>query len=381
MKTLRFIGAAAAIVLSVSAFAQENGNRDENGKIVRGAYETTGIWDNWFVGAGIGANGSYDSQVKTKVFGGLGLDVFVGKWITPNVGFDIKYHGLKNKIDRKKNVFNPDRKVDIHENVIQGNALWNISNEFSGYKETRTLDVILYGGTGLADCNCVDGNAAWEVTFQAGIIADVRLSKRFDLYANLGGIVMDDAEILSNGRGCVLPSLTAGVVYNIGKKVGFSRHSSVTPVVVPVPFTTEQYNDLANKVQALEKENADLKAKIAELEAKPDTVFVESAVVSSATLYFDCGSSRLSARELAHLEYYASCALNADSKVTVIGSADSATGSSKRNQYLSEQRAKTVANLLVEKYGLSMDNITIVAEGDTNNVFDTPAKNRVVTIK
>ena len=151
MKTLRFIGAAAAIVLSVSAFAQENGNRDENGKIVRGAYETTGIWDNWFVGAGVGANGSYDSQVKTKVFGGLGLDVFVGKWITPNVGFDIKYHGLKNNISRKKDVIRPDMKVDIHENVLEGNALWNISNEFSGYKETRTLDVILYGGTGLAD--------------------------------------------------------------------------------------------------------------------------------------------------------------------------------------------------------------------------------------
>lgn len=380
MKTLKFIGAAAAILMSVSAFAQENGNRDENGKIVRGSYETAGFWDNWFVGAGIGTNGSYDSQVKTKLFGGFGADVFAGKWITPCVGAEVKYHGLRNKIERKQGVVNPGRVFKLHENVLELNALWNLSNELSGYKETRTLDVILYGGTGLADCNGIGGAAAWEVTFQAGIIADVRLSKRFDLFANLGGIVMDDAEILSNGRGCVLPSLTAGVVYNIGK-TGFSRHSSITPVVVPVPFTTEQYNDLANKVQALEKENADLKAKIAELEAKPDTVYVEAAVVSSATLYFDCGSARLSSRELAHLEYYASCALNADSKVTVIGSADSATGSAKRNQYLSEQRAKTVANLLVEKYGLSMDNITIVADGDTNNVFDTPAKNRVVTIK
>ncbi|MCQ2147596.1 MAG: OmpA family protein, partial [Bacteroidales bacterium] len=88
----------------------------------------------------------------------------------------------------------------------------------------------------------------------------------------------------------------------------------------------------------------------------------------------------LSQRELAHLEYYAS-SLSSDAKVTVTGSADKQTGSAKVNQALSEKRANYVAKILVDKYGLDKDNITIVADGDTNNVFDTPAKNRVVTIK
>jgi hypothetical protein len=29
--------------------AQEDGNRDENGKIVRGPYETNRFGDNWFI--------------------------------------------------------------------------------------------------------------------------------------------------------------------------------------------------------------------------------------------------------------------------------------------------------------------------------------------
>ena len=37
--------AAASLLFSVNAFAQENANRDENGKIVRGAYETNRAFD------------------------------------------------------------------------------------------------------------------------------------------------------------------------------------------------------------------------------------------------------------------------------------------------------------------------------------------------
>ena len=44
-------------VLSISAFsasAQENGNRDSLGRVVRGPYETNRFGDNWFIGVGGG---------------------------------------------------------------------------------------------------------------------------------------------------------------------------------------------------------------------------------------------------------------------------------------------------------------------------------------
>ena len=39
-----------------AAMAQENGNRDENGKIVRGPYLTNKFGDNWFIGVAGGVN-------------------------------------------------------------------------------------------------------------------------------------------------------------------------------------------------------------------------------------------------------------------------------------------------------------------------------------
>ena len=38
-------------------------------------------------------------------------------------------------------------------------------------------------------------------------------------------------------------------------------------------------------------------------------------------------------------------------------------------------------NLLVNKFGAAAGNIETIANGDRNNVFDTPAKNRCVVIE
>jgi hypothetical protein len=48
--------AFALVFVSVGAFAQGYANRDENGNIVRGPYETNKFTDNVFVSAGIGTN-------------------------------------------------------------------------------------------------------------------------------------------------------------------------------------------------------------------------------------------------------------------------------------------------------------------------------------
>ena len=58
--------AAASLLFSTSAFAQENANRDENGKVVRGAYETNKAFDNTFIGLGIGWNAGLNFQNKQQ---------------------------------------------------------------------------------------------------------------------------------------------------------------------------------------------------------------------------------------------------------------------------------------------------------------------------
>lgn len=371
---------AGVLVVSPAADAQENGNRDENGKVVRGAYETNKFGDNWFIGAGAGVNSWIGQGASPKA--GVAVDAFVGKWITPTVGVRAGWRGLKDGASAKDGYTIADEKFNY--NSAHLDLLWNLSNLFSGYKETRTWNISVYPSFAYMD-------AAKNNEFGAGVgmLNNFRLGNRIGLYLDLSALATksDFAGISPRPekRMGVLPSATFGLTVNLGK-TGFKRHSSVVPAIVPVPFTEAQYNDLKDKVNALEKENKDLKAQIEDLKnAKPDTVTVSKAgdLVSPATLYYEIGSTKLSEREEAHLEFYVKNILEqAPDKVFVLtGSADKGTGTAARNQYLSEQRVNNVKKVLVEKYGIAEDHLIVKAEGSTNNRFGSAVLNRVVTIE
>ena len=365
MKGIKAIFGALAVAgllsFSFSANAQENGNRDENGKIVRGAYETNEFCDNWFVGVGAGINGAMPDLVKFDGYG-LAVDAFVGKWLTPSVGARVGWKGLKNKTDEMGK---------FTQQYIHADALWNISNAFSGYKETRFWDVIPYASFGglIADKN-------YEWVGGAGILNDFRLGGRVDLFVDLNVLLTKEAQYKRDGRFYMPFSATAGLIFNLGK-TGFSRHTSVTPVVVPVPFTTEQYNALKAKVAALEAENAALKDKIAQLEArKPEVIVKEGkSIITPATLYFDFDKATLSEREKAHLEYFITN-LPEDAAVEINGYADK-TGNATYNQKLAERRAAAV-KAIVEKAGVKV----AACEGKgVTEAFGKAFKNRVATVK
>ena len=398
--------AAASLLFSFSANAQENANRDENGKVVRGAYETNKAFDNIFIELGAGVNSVIPSVKNPANWGKIGLatQLNVGKWFTPAVGIRAGWQGLWNnpKISFANQGATPGEKVGF--NFFHGDALWNISNSIDGYKETRLWNFIPYATAGLLVVSnkvIPFGKGAGlnnEYAMGGGLLNMIRLSDRvsatIDLKALIGKAYSYTTEA---GRFILYPSATVGIAFNLGK-TNFDRHSSITPTVIPVPFTLEQYNALELKIAALEKENAELKDKIAALESElapfrnlvdgqtylyqnGQFTAIEPKIATPATLYFDLGSAKLSQRELAHLEFYAENCVDGDTELVVTGSADKATGTARGNQVLSEKRANYVKDLLVNKYGASESNIEVIAEGDTNNIFDTPAKNRVVTIK
>ena len=397
MKVLKFIGilAAASLLFSFNAFAQENNNRDENGAVVRGPYVTNGAFDNLFLGVGAGINSAIE-----KGFGlgkmGLATDLNIGKWFTPAIGIRGGWHGM----------FDSSKSGAIDKaafNYFHGDLLWNVSNTIDGYREDRFWSYIPYATTGLLIVGGNNGKFTLkgnqEFASGIGLLNVLRLNERLGLTIDLGLLcARADAYGMEGfiGRYCGLPSATLGLNFNFGR-TGFDRLSSVMPVIVPLPFTEADYNALKEKVAALEKENAELKNKIADLESQlapfknlvdgQTYLFengrftaVEAKVTTPATVYFDLGSAKISEREKAHLEFYANNVVEDDTQFVLTGSADKQTGNARINQKLSEQRVDAVKALL-GKLGANTANIETVAKGDTANQFDTPAKNRCVVIE
>ena len=395
MKVIKFIGilAAASFLFSFNAFAQEDANRDADGNVVRGPYVTNGFFDNTFIGIGAGVNSVIEKNFGLGKFG-LATDVNFGKWFTPTVGVRAGWHGLKNT--SKSGEFD---KAAFH--YVHGDLLWNLSNALGGYKESRVWNFIPYADAGILLVKH-HGIKNFDQEFAAGvgILNSFRLGERVNLNLDLGLIAARAEAYEMNGfikRYVGFPTATLGLQFNLGR-TGFDRLSSVMPVIVPVPFTEAQYNALKDKVAALERENAQLKNRIADLENQlapfknlvdgQTYLFkngrftaVEAKVASPATVYFDLGSAKISEREKAHIEFFANSAVDNATKLLLTGSADKQTGTARGNQKLSEQRVDAVKNLLVNKFGANAANIETVANGDTKNVFDTPAKNRCVVIE
>ena len=393
MKGIKFILGALAVAgllsFSTTAFAQENGNRDENGAVVRGPYETNGFWDNWFIGLGAGANTVFGNHVDFNPFGGLALDANIGKWITPAVGVRAGYKGLKNSFELEQGAtLSPGFQNEFKQHFAHADFLWNMSNSFGGYKETRFWDIIPYAQFGIAFFkNMTDGDKTnQEYMAGAGILNDFRLGKHVDLFVDLA---LDVARTKALGitpdkRYTFLPDVTAGLLFNLGR-TNFDRHSSVTPVVVPLPFTVDQYNALRDRVAQLERENAALKDEIDALRnRKPDTVYVErgSGVEPVARAFFDINSSKLSAREKAHLDYFASQVIaKSDKNFTVKGYADSATGSAATNDRISQARADAVKDYLVNNCGIAASRLNAVGQGGTDQFSSPISNNRTVVIE
>ena len=67
-----------------------------------------------------------------------------------------------------------------------------------------------------------------------------------------------------------------------------------------------------------------------------------------------------------------------ESRATVTGYADKATGTDKINDELAAKRAENVANELVNRYGISRDRLTVESKGARIQLFPTNDWNRVV---
>lgn len=97
------------------------------------------------------------------------------------------------------------------------------------------------------------------------------------------------------------------------------------------------------------------------------------------TVRFRINSAKISDEEMVNV-YNISKWMNEnkDQKVAIVGYADKDTGTAAYNMGLSKRRAEAVRDVLVNKYGIDPDRLTITAEGSDSQPYDVNNWNRIV---
>ena len=256
-----------------------------------------------------------------------------------------------------------------------------MSNAFGGYKETRFWNFVPYLHAGYFRTNGLDGVDFTdnEIAGGIGLLHNLRLVDRLDLIVDMRGTVVNGRAHGDDGV-ALLPTVTIGLAVDLGWP-NFVRTSTVVgalelanaekfSILETAAIALEAANlALEEENASLEKANAALSKENADLKKKPDgmdfTAFFDQ--MTPAAVYFEIGQTVLDDKEMEHLDFIArNLVAGADKNtkiyLTLLGTADSNTGTLRRNQHLSEARAKYVYDILTDKYGISKDRLIIKSE-------------------
>lgn len=387
MKRLYFLGAAALIAVALTAspdlVAQENGNRDLNGKIVRGPYETNQFGDNWFIGAAGGINVFWNEGYDVRI--APSVDGYVGKWFTPAVGMRIGYQGINaqawasepgilgSTLDEKSGQY----LQKFGYMYFHGDFLWNISDAIGGYKETRFWDFVPYLHAGYFRSYGLKGVDFFdnELAGGAGLLHLLRLTDRLDLIIDMRATIVN-GRVIDNKGIAILPTVTAGLSVDLGWP-NFIRTSTIIEAVEIANL--EQAAILENTIAALEVANAALEQQNAKLNKMNKKLNQENAMLKEqpqideteffegmtpAAIYFNIGQATLCEKEMHHLDFLAKNIIakadkDTDIMINVMGTADGNTGTAKRNQQLCEARGKYVFDILTTQYGIAPERLIV----------------------
>lgn len=373
MKKIYTLALGAAIAISASA--QQT------------AIKNYGFGDHWFIQAQGGASYTFSENSKDADFFKLvtpHVAVSVGKHFSPIAGARLQLGGWESKSYRGKAI---DETYSFKYMQANADVLLNFMNLFTEYQGDKAFN--LYGIMGLGYVHNygdhkVGVSTQNNIVPRVGIQADFRLNESLSLNVEaIGNLMADRFNGVVGGRHYDgTANALLGLTYRFTKG-GFET----VDVIDPNELVT--LNDKVNEQQALlrnkDKQLQDYKASIAGLERKlaekkPEVITKEeTSTVLNAVVVFRIGSAKLEQNQDINI-YNAAKYLqdNANVNVTVTGYADKSTGTAAINQRLSEQRAKAVADILINKYGIDRNRITTEASGDRVQPFQIDAWNRVV---
>lgn len=350
--------------------------------------------DNWSIGATVGANvyfGEEDSKGNFLKRISPSFEIQVTKTATPVISFrGLASVGVVNGWYRSTTPLNPYDGELHHESfnlmTAQLHVLFNISNAIGGYKEKRRYNIIPFLGTGAA-IPWGGGRTNRELIFLAGILNTIYLAPKLDFTVELRHMFVNPRMnyIVKSGRLYEgMGTISVGLSYKFGKKR--IKLSNAIPEQNSHRVTDQTL--FIESHQRIENKNATDTAVAPAISGVKEPVVVRDTVYLTPPLliFFPINESYLTDNECVRLDQYMHYVLkrhpNKEFKLfNLSGHADKDTGNTKINQRLSEQRVETIRRILVEKYKIPLGQISLKAEGDTNNQFEKASSNRVVILQ
>ena len=353
---------------------------------------TNSFWSNWFVQVGADWNAYYSSQEHgagnskspLKNFrSNPGAAIAVGKWFTPGLGLRTKVQGIWGQ-----SVYDKDHHPANRYWIANEQALFNLSNMLYGYNPDRFWSFIPFAGAGVGRSMTHD---IYAMNLSCGILNQFRVSRHVAINLELG---WNHSEADLDGDHTIMNNRTSytwedkdnnlyaeiGLTFNLGKST-WDR----TPDVDAIKALYQ------SQVDALNGQLSDANAEIARLNnllrnqkpvEKPNAQIVKEFVAAPVSVFFNINKSKVASRkDLVNLESMAKYAKENNAGLLVTGYADSKTGTPAYNQKLSESRAATVADHLVNM-GVSRDKVEAVGKGGVNDLSPISYNRRaVVTVK
>lgn len=355
------------------------------------AQEPNRFCDNWYIGVEGGMTSPLNNGKFFKDARGI-FGINVKKQLTPVFGVGVEGSWGVNTSSWKNNLPKSNNGIDQQYVGLYGSV--NLMKLFGGVQYNGIFDMEVVGGAGWgldyypkADDNGHGSKGDWNYfATQAGLnfnfhVSDrvtlsLKPSVRFDM--SDAGVNHTSAAYNAN-KGQL--NIQAGVNVRLGK--GFTYVPAYD--AAEVAALNAQINDLRAANLAAEAANVDLMATNAALAAqldaclnRPTAVVKEVKTDLSTVRYvnFQIGKTNITADQMPNVAAVANYLKNHPASTVVIDGYASKDGPEEVNIRLANQRAQSVKDCLINKYGIKADRIKAQGKG-IGEMFDEESWNRV----
>lgn len=299
----------------------------------------------------------------------------IGKWHSPYYATRLKIVG------GEATTFNGAQTKFKHENYFVGghyDFMFDVVNYFSRYREDRVFHLIPYVGLGYE--YKFDSSENFDnvhaLTANAGLQLAFHLSKRVDFVL--------EGEATYNG--IKLTRTADNPYYNalrVGVSAGLNFHIGKTGFVPVKPMDEAAVANLQGQINRLRAENAELSKRPVSCPdvttPLTDASATTARMLAEKSILFKLGQTKVSDDQLITIFDAAEFVKNYDGELVVTGYSQKAET---RFAGLAEKRAKAVAKILSERYGVAEEKISVEWKEASEAPFDAKnAWNRVVVIR